>query len=160
MASHAGPPARRDSVPGRRAPDQGQGRTCAGRDMRNGQSSARRPGRRAGSDRHGLLHGGRGSPSIRPGGPLRAAGQVRAMRAGAARRGRIDYALELSDRDSGVEDVSGADPRQYGGAQALTGNSGRRGSVRQSSRGVRHAAGGCKSRPGAQSEARGVAGQP
>ena len=160
MASHAGSPTRRNSVPGRRAPDQGQGGACTDRDIRNGESSARRPGRRAGSDRHGLLHGGRGTPPIRPGGALRAAGQVRAMRAGTSRRGRIDYALELSDRDSGVEDVSGADPRQYSCAQALTGDAGGRGSVRQGSRGVWHAAGGRKPGPGAQSEARGVAGQP
>src|SRR5438477_652688 len=62
--------------------------------------------------------------------------------------------------DSGRDDVSGADPRQYSCAQALTGDAGGRGSVRQGSRGVWHAAGGRKPGPGAQSEARGVVGQP
>ena len=74
--------------------------------------------RRPGGDRHVGLHGRRGPPPLRPHDALRAARQVPDVGADADRRRRRDHAVELPDRDPGVEAHAGARLRQHGRPEA------------------------------------------
>ena len=109
----ARPQARRDPLPRRRDPGPPQGGVLARHDARDGQGPRRDPRRRPGSDRHDVLHGGRGPPPVRPDDALRDARQVPDVGAPAGGHRRAHHALELPDGDSLLEDDAGPDPRQH-----------------------------------------------
>ena len=114
----AGPQARRDPLPLRRAHGRAQGAPEPGDEPRDGQGHRRGPGRRPGGDRHRVPHGRRRPPDVRRHGPERAARQVGDVDPPADRRRRDHHALELPDRDSVLEDDAGARRRQHRRVQA------------------------------------------
>ncbi len=87
-------------------------------DPRDGQGLERNSRRRAGRHRHCFLYGRRRPAAFRRNDAIGDARQVRHVGARASRRLRIDHAMEFSDGDPNMEDVSGADLRQHRGAQA------------------------------------------
>ena len=118
LAAGAGAAPRGAPVPRRAADCRTQGGARARHDARDGEGPRRDARRRAGSDRHDVLHGGRRPPSVRPDRAVRAARQVRDVDPAAARRLRGDHAVEFSDGDPVVEDHPGARLRQHGRVQA------------------------------------------
>ena len=95
-----------------------QRRLFEGHDARNGQGARRDARRRAGSDRHDVLHGGRRPPPVRSDDAVGVAEQICDERAPVDRRGGIDHAVEFSDGDSVVEDDAGAGLRKHGRVEA------------------------------------------
>ena len=109
-------------------------------DARDGQGARGDTRRRAGSDRHDLLHGGRGPPPVRSDRAVRAARQVRDVGATAARRVLDHHAVEFPDGDSVVEDRAGARVRQHRRVQAGHADAAVGGQLRQGAGGSRHPA--------------------
>ena len=114
-----------------------QGSTRPRHDARDGQGPRRNARRRAGSDRHDVLHGRRGPAALRTDRALRAARQVRDVGSSAARRVGRDHALEFSDGDPVVEDHSGARLRQHRRLQAGDADAALGRELRQDARGGR-----------------------
>ncbi len=119
LGADAGPEARRDPVPLRRAHGRAQGAARPGDDPRDGQGPGRGARRRPGGDRHRLPDGRRGPPDVRRHDPVGAARQVGDERPPAARRRRDHHPLELPDRDPVLEDDAGPGHRQHGRVQAV-----------------------------------------
>ena len=118
VASRPGAGSRRDPLPLRRARPRAQGRAFPADVARDGEGAPRGRRRRPGSDRHELLHGGRGPTPVRPDDPLGAPRQVQHERAHADRRDRRDHPVELPDRDPVLEDRARARLREHGRLQA------------------------------------------
>ena len=85
--------------------------------------------------------GGEGRRLHRPDDAERAARQVHDERAHAGRRRRRDHALELPDRDPGLEALPGARLRQHGRAEAGRGHAASRRALRRAARRGGRAAG-------------------
>ena len=139
LERHAGAEARRDPVQGRAPAGRAQGRALAAHDARDGQGPARGARRRAGGDRRRVLHGRRGAAPVRPDRAVRDARQVRDGHPPADRRGRHHHALELPDRDPGLEALPGAHLRQHRGHQARQRHAGLPRPLRRAADGGRHA---------------------
>ena len=96
-------------------------------------------GRRPGGDRHGVLHGRRRAAPVGPDDAVGAPEQVQHVRAPADRRRRRDHAVELPDRDPGVEAHARARLRQHGRAEAGRGHARARRPLRRAARRGRRA---------------------
>ena len=118
LEEHAGAPAGRDPLRGRRDPEARQGEARAPDDARDGQGPGGDARRRAGSDRHGLPRGRRGTAPLRVHDAFGAPEQVGHVHPPARGRLRVRDALELPDGDPGVEVDGGADRRQHDRDQA------------------------------------------
>ena len=120
----------RHHPPPLRAPARGGEAGADGADEpRDGQGARGGRRRRPGGDRHVGLHGRRGPPPLRAHDALRAPRQVPDVGAHADRRRRRDHAVELPDRDPGVEAGAGARLRQHRRAQAGGGHAAARGAL-------------------------------
>ena len=122
MAPRAGSRARQRALPLRAPAGGAEGRADRADEPRDGQGARGGRRRRSGSDRHVDLHGRRGPPPLRPHDPLGAARQVPDVGADARRRRRRDHAVELPDRDPGLEARAGARRGQHRRAQARRGH--------------------------------------
>ena len=126
--------ARRDPLPLRAARHRRQGRAHRPHDARDGEGARRGGRRRAGSDRHELLHGRRGPAPLRADDPVRASEQVPDVGADADRRHRRHHAVELPDRDPVLEDRARARRRQHRRLQAGDGHARARAALRRAPR--------------------------
>ncbi len=122
MAPRAGSRARQRPPPLRAAARGAEGRADRADEPRDGQGARRGRGRRPGGDRHVGLHGRRRASPLRPHDAFRAARQVPDVGADAGRRRRRDHAVELPDRDPGLEARARARVRQHRRAQARRGH--------------------------------------
>ena len=103
LAPRAGARARQHPLPLRADPRAHEAGALRPDDPRDGEGEGGGRRRRPGSDRHELLHGRRGPAPLRPDDPVGAPRQVHDERPHAGRRRRRDHAVELPDRDPGVE---------------------------------------------------------
>ncbi len=126
-----------DPVPGGGAPRGTQGGSGATHDPGDGQGPVRGPGRRAGSDRHVVLHRRRRPPPPRLHHAERDAEQGRVLCAGAARSRRHYHPVELPGGNPVLEDRAGARVREHGRLQARVLHPARRPPVRRDLRGSR-----------------------
>ena len=141
VARDAGAGARRRAAPHRRPHDEAKGRDRRPHDARDGQAAHRDARRRPGRHRHRVLRRDRRASPLRPHGAERDAEQVGDELPSADRRCRHHHAVQLSDGDSDLEDVSGAALRKRVHLQAGRGRSAHRARARRD-----HARGGAAAR--------------
>ena len=132
LAKNAATAPRGNFVPSRRTPPNAQRRSRAMDHVGDGQSHDGSARRRAGSDRHGTLHGRRGAAHVWSHRAERAARQILHELARSDRRRRCHHAVEFPDCSAELENSARVRARQHGRVEAVERHARVRGEVRGS----------------------------